>query len=871
MTTDAISSAASDWRFDLPAERQKWLGASANLAFAGLPGVVPAWTTRDQGAAPFGRIVCAGTRLARNCGARRPSLDAASGEQKMNIREEASIDIARYCKSLFAGPLLRSLAATAFVASTACAHAPAQTRLAALAPVIPIPRSVEVGEGAFVLERNATILAAGGGEADRIALYFADLMRRTADFDLKVAPANRAPAGAAIMFKLEDGALSPGGGYAIDVSPDGVSVKAASPQDLFYGAVTLWQLATPADGASRTIPAIRIADAPGLEWRGAMLDSARHYQPPEFIKSFIDWIALHKLNVLHWHLTDDQAWRIEIKKYPKLTEIGAFRVPAGEAGREADPTTGAPRRYGGYYTQEDIREIVAYAKDRFVTIVPEIDMPGHAQAAIVAYPELGAGRVKPRSVSSDWGIFPDVFNIDEITFEFLEDVLAETASLFPGPYIHVGGDEVSFDHWRESPAAKALIGKLRLADETKLQEYFTGRIAETLKKIDRRLVGWDEITEGELSESALVMSWRGVDGAIEAARRGHDVVLSPAPALYFDNRQGEGAEEPPGRGNLITLESAYRFDPYPDESPLEQRSHIKGVQANIWTEHIRTPERVEYMAFPRLAAVAEIAWVPEAEKDWPGFVARIAPMLARYERLGINYARTAFAPRVSIQIDESVRRISLSSQAGVGDIRYTLDGTAPHESARRYSGEFEVKPPATVRAATFIGGRKIAEASESIDGKSHFRRKSQELSTCDDKLVLNLEDDDPPNGERAVFLIDIMSPCWIFPQAALTGVSTIEARVGQVPFNFQIGDEVDEIELPSPRTAEGELEVRLGSCDGDLLASLPLARAAANPGVTMLQGPLAPRSGSHDLCLRFTGDHIEPMWALEEVRLVTNE
>ncbi len=741
----------------------------------------------------------------------------------------------------------------------------------AIVPVIPAPALVTLAKGEFTLAPDASVYAAGGDEALRIATYFAELMRGAADFDLKPGAAPEAGAASGVVLALNEAAEIPAGGYHLEVSPERVVVTAATPEGLFHGAVTLWQLATPADKNGARIPSMRIEDEPGLEWRGVMLDSARHYQPPEFIKSFIDWMALHKLNVFHWHLTDDQAWRLEIKKYPKLAEIGAFRVPAGEAARHIDPANGAPRLYGGYYTQDEVREIVAYAKERFITIVPEIDMPGHAQAAIVAYPELGAGATRPSAVSSDWGVFPFVYNVDDATFDFLKDVLNETAALFPGAYIHVGGDEVVKDYWRTDEKAQARMRALGLKDEAALQGYFTHRTGAVLDGLGRRLVGWDEILEGDLSASAVVMSWRGATGAIDAARQGRDAILSPAPALYFDNRQSELPDEPPGRGNVVSLESVYRFEPYAKELNAAQRKHVIGMQANLWTEHIRTTERVEHMAFPRLAAVAEVAWAPDAARDWPGFVRRLVPMLERYKALGINYAASAFEPRITVEEAKGGARISLDAQAGLGEIRYTLDGAAPDAASPIFRRAFDVKPPATLTAATFIDGRSVATASAAVDGRNHLRRKSQELKTCAQKLVLNLEDDAPLVGPHAAFLIDIMEPCWIFPKAALTSVSEIEVRVGQVPFNFQIGDDINKIVLRPPQTPDGEFEARLDNCDGEVIASLPLAPAASNPSVTTLRGAIRPISGTHDLCFMFTSARIEPMWAIDEVALVLKE
>jgi hexosaminidase len=555
--------------------------------------------------------------------------------------------------------------------------------------------------------------------------------------------------------------------------------------------VTLWQLAS----ASSGIPALKIEDAPRFRWRGLLLDSARHYQSPQFIKRLIDTMALHKLNVLQWHLTDDQAWRLEIKKYPKLTEVGAWRVPAGPAAAaDIDPATGKPRLYGGFYTQDQVREIVAYAAQRNVTIVPEIDMPGHASAAIAAYPQLGVTG-KSATVPADWGIYQNLFNVEDSTFAFLEDVLGEVLTLFPSEYIHTGGDEAVKNQWHDSPRVQRRMRELGVKDEQALQSYFVQRIGKYLNEHGRRLIGWDEILEGGLAPDATVMSWRGIDGAVTAASAGHDAVLSPAPTLYLDNRPLDWAR--PGRGPVISIEDVYRFDPAPAALTDAQRAHILGVQANLWTEHVRTEDRAEYMIFPRAAAIAEVGWSPAARIDFQSFSARLPDQLARYQSLGVGFAR---APEL------------VTDHPG--------------------------------------------------------RRTSHELESCSKQILLSLEDDAPVHGDRAVFLVDIMNPCWIWRGADLADVGAIAASVGQVPFNFQIGDDVKKIPLRKPQTAAGELEVRIDGCEGEKIATLPLAPAVKNYAVTELPAAAIVRhSGSHDLCFMFTQAAVDPLWVLDAVQL----
>jgi len=710
----------------------------------------------------------------------------------------------------------RDLTAAALVAATALAvttlASAAQRPSEHEASVMPLPASITARAGSFVIRDGAHILTPGDTESARIAAYFADLMHASHAITLAV---RRLPSGApqaaepgtglpahAVVFQLDPQA--PGTNpesYQVDVSTGGVLVSARGPRGLFYGAVTLWQLASaPAVHGEIALPAMRITDTPRFRWRGLMLDSARHFQSPEFVMHYIDWMALHKLNVFCWHLTDDQGWRLEIKKYPRLTQVGAWRVPAGAAAlKDIDPATGRPRLYGGFYSQADVRRIVAHAAERNVTIVPEIEVPGHASAAIVAYPRLGVTDHPPTSVPADWGSFANLFNVEDSTFAFLEDVLDEVMQLFPGEYIHLGGDEVLKDQWHASARVQARMRELGVPNEEALQGYFTHRLGEYLASHGRRLIGWDEILEGGVPAGAAVMSWRGVAGAIAAAASGHDVVLSPAPTLYLDHRQGSGPEEPPGRGQVVSLADVYRFDPLPGALAHEPQ-HVLGLQANLWTEHVRTDERAAYMTWPRAAALAEVAWSPPQRLDWDSFLERLPAEFDRYRALGIHYSDAVFAPPRSVGLYE--------------------------------------------------------------------RHMSQDLRTCTAKLVLNLEDDAPLHGPRAVFLIDIKNPCWMLPATELSGAAALTAAVGQVPFNFQLGREAEAIKLRPPHTPGGELEVRLDDCEGEPIALVPLAPAAGNDAVTVLPPlPLPHLTGTHALCFTFTQRALDPMWALDWVQL----
>lgn len=736
--------------------------------------------------------------------------------------------------------------------------------------IVPAPRSVEAPAAAqpFRLSSGTVIVAsAGDAEAEGSARELQALALKSRGLALAIRPS--APAAAPSVVVLARGGPPAPESYRLEVSGREARITAQSGAGLFYGVASLWQLMTPDDGKGPvTIAAVSIDDAPRFAWRGLLLDSARHYQSPAFIERFIDWMALHKLNVLQWHLTDDQAWRLEIPKYPRLTAVGGWRVGAG-ADRHVDPKTGQPVRYGGVYTAADVRHLVAYAQARGVTIVPEIEMPGHALSAILAYPELGsAGQASP-SIQGDWGVFPTIYNYDDRTFAVLEDVLTEVMALFPSRYINIGGDEAVSDQWKASPQVQARMKALGVANETALQGEFLKRIDAFLTAHGRKLVGWDEIVGDGLPPSATVMSWHGVYWALEAARGGHDAVLAPSPTLYFDHRQSDLAEEPPGRGAVITLKDVYAFDPAPGRLTDAERRHILGLQANIWTEHIRTEERVEAMAFPRAAAVAEIGWSPATARDWTGFVQRLPGELARYRALDLSADDSTLKLKAAPQPDPAggADQIALSSLTGVGQVRYTLDGSAPTPASAAYARPIAAGGAQRLRAQAFAGQQPVSQPLDlRLDADFWQRRASQALRACTDKLTLDLEDDAPLAGARAVMLVDLMNPCWIFPQRDLTAGGVLTVAVGALPFNFQLGADRARIPLRPTRTPEGELEVRDG-CAGDLVASLPLARAAPRDGVTTLTANLPPRPGRHDLCLQFTARDVDPTWAVDWVRL----
>jgi hexosaminidase len=570
-----------------------------------------------------------------------------------------------------------ALAATlAALLLAACAKRPPPREVNFIPPIIPAPAEAFAEDGVFPVSAQTAVIASG--DAVVVANYFVDLVKRTKGLEFAVG--EQAGDTPGIRFEISGTVRTPEG-YALIVKPDGIIVTAHDNRGLLYGAVSLWQLLTAhdADHANppMSIPAMTIGDEPRFAWRGLMLDSARHFQSPEFVEKLIDWMALHKLNVLHWHLTDDQAWRLEIKKYPKLTSVGAWRVPAGHApAHDIDPATGKPRMIGGFYTQDQVRGVIAYAAARNVTIVPEIEMPGHASAAVVAYPALGVSRTMPKTVPSDWGVYTTLFNAEEPTFKFLEDVLGEVVDLFPGEYVHVGGDEATKDEWQASPRIQQRMKELGVKDEQALQGYFIQRMEKFLNAKGKKLVGWDEILEGGIAPNATVMSWRGIDGAIAAAKSGHDTVLSPAPQLYLDHWQSDG-DPAPGRSNVLTLRQVYEFDPVPPAIGESERKHLLGVQANLWAEFMRSDDRIEYQAFPRIAALAEIAWSPANRIGWKSFEMRMPAQLARYEALGIRYAKTTQWPKPGANA-----RTSHQLEACGDGYLLSLEDDAPIEGAR---------------------------------------------------------------------------------------------------------------------------------------------------------------------------------------------
>lgn len=498
-------------------------------------------------------------------------------------------------------------------------------------PLIPLPRSLEAREGAFPLRSGLGISVSDPGNADlgRLAGLLRGYVRELAGVDAAIG------AGRAITLALRPDAPAGSESYRLDVATDRIEVTARDSRGLFYGIQTLRQLVA---ASPKAVPAVRIEDAPRFPYRGLHLDVGRHFFPVDFIKRYIDLLATFKLNTFHWHLTEDQGWRLEIKRYPKLTEIGAWRKETivGHARRGPNGYDGT--RHGGFYTQDQARDVVAYAKERGVTVLPEIEMPGHSLAALAAYPEF-ANVPGPFEVRTTWGISDEVFSPSDATFTFLENVLREVMDIFPSEYIHIGGDEAPKKRWKESPDAQAIIKKEKLADEDELQSWFIRRIERFLNANGRRLIGWDEILEGGLAPNATVMSWRGTKGGIAAAKQGHDVVMAPQADLYFDHYQADPEHEPLAIGGMTPLEDTYRYEPIAAELTAEEATHVLGPQACVWTEYMPTTDQVEYMAYPRVLALAEIGWSPREARDWDSFQKRLPAAQALLDRLGVKYRK----------------------------------------------------------------------------------------------------------------------------------------------------------------------------------------------------------------------------------------
>jgi hexosaminidase len=625
---------------------------------------------------------------------------------------------------------------TLAIAGVACTPSPARPpRPERLVPVIPAPHVTRPGEGAWTAPDTLDVWVTDTNIAELKALgaLAVEIASAATGKTVSLTSGRQIREGAIQLRQIQTLVAEKEGAYTLSVAPEGIEISSSTGAGLFYGLQSLRQLfedEAPGPRPRARLNALTIVDTPRFPWRGLHLDMARHFQPVAFVKKYIDLMSRYKLNTFHWHLTDDQGWRIEIRKYPRLTSVGGCRKETMVA-RNFTPYVGDGIPHCGFYTQDEIREVVKYAADRYVTVVPEIEMPGHAKAALAAYPEL-ACTPGPFDVRTTWGVDDDVFCPHEATFTFLEDVLTEVIELFPSRYIHIGGDEVPKTRWKASPVAQEIIRRENLKDEAELQSWFIRRFDRFLVSKGRRLIGWDEILEGGLAPEATVMSWRGTSGGIAAAREGHDVVMSPNSPLYFDHYQSDAKFEPLAIGGFNPLQQVYSYEPVPDSLTADQAKHILGAQANMWTEYLKTPEAVEYMVWPRALALAELTWSSKEARDWQSFQARLPQALRSLGRLGVAYR----IPHVDglegdrLTLTDNVT-VSLSTAMPDAEVHYTLDGTDPTRSSAKYERPF--------RVAVTPSGTTVTARVFTADNRSSAPRAATFTQTtyrASDKLVI---------------------------------------------------------------------------------------------------------------------------------------
>jgi len=564
--------------------------------------------------------------------------------------------------------------------------------------VIPAPVSIKKARSEFSITPETTLLVdSPNHKAVKFLVdYFKAKGYSISVVDMNTIDRKSVATKNVIIMTAEGSDKTPMEGYSLHISGEQIKIVGKG-SGLFYGVETLLQLIKPKTPGYATVHGADIDDYPRFQYRGMHLDVARHFFGVDFIKQYLDLMAAYKLNNFHWHLTDDQGWRIEIKKYPKLTSVGSFRDQTklgGFSGNDSDLFDNTP--YSGFYTQEQVKEIVEYAADRFINVVPEIEMPGHSMAAIASYPEMSCDPKKDYKVGETWGVYKDVYCPSETTFKMLDNILEEVMDMFPGKYIHIGGDECPKEAWMQSDFCRQLVQDSSLTDGNGLQSYFIRTIERFVNSRGRTIIGWDEILDGGLAPNATVMSWRGEKGGIAAARQKHNVIMTPGTdGLYFDHAQSKSAQEPLSIGGLAPYEKTYAYDPIPAGLSDEAAKHIIGVQANVWTEYIATPAKVEYMIFPRMFSLAEIAWTPKENKDIHEFSRdRVPHHLAMLDAAGIDYR----VPETIGIKDSTIRGdkfdITLTPSVEGAKVYYTLDGSNPRETDLLYSDPLRIIVPA---------------------------------------------------------------------------------------------------------------------------------------------------------------------------------
>lgn len=572
-------------------------------------------------------------------------------------------------------------------------------------PVIPKPQTLLPFSGNFDLSSNATIVV----EHKSLKKECHQFLRQAQElFNLRFNFGKISGNEPCIFISYDSTGLPPEG-YELYINRNGVNLYGTK-AGIFYGLQTILQLIQPGERAGTfMLPSCSIIDYPRFTWRGMHLDVARHFFTKEEVKSYLRYMAMYKMNTFHWHLTDDQGWRIEIKKYPRLTSVGAWRKQTliGHFSEEPDRYDGIP--HGGFYTQNEIREVIRYADSLHITIVPEIEMPGHASAMLAAYPHLGNFDVK-YEVQGTWGVFNEVLSPSDTTFEFLENVLTEVAALFPGKYIHIGGDECPKTEWENSMFCQNQIRKFALDGEKGLQSWFITRIVKFLDSKGKKAIGWDEILEGGLAKGAAVMSWRGEEGGIAAAKAGHNVVMTPGSHCYFDYYQSQNPGEPLAIGGYLPVEKVYSYNPVPQVLNADERRFILGVQANLWTEYIPDFRQVQYMIFPRMCALSEVAWTRSEIKSYQPFVGRLTAHMNTFDRMKINYSKSIFEIIPRFEKTEEGFLLHLSTYSPLGEIKYNLNGDSVQHTDAVYTGPIQLKGGESVSAVVLNGMQRLSPA-----------------------------------------------------------------------------------------------------------------------------------------------------------------
>ena len=587
--------------------------------------------------------------------------------------------------------------------------------------IIPQPVSLQLDKGTFIIDTKTDIIYNKANKSLKAtANFLAAGIKKISSINLSQNKGKPKK----IEFKISPTNEIGEEGYLLNVTPDAVKITANTNKGLIYGIQSLFQvLPQIRTNATMAVPCMQVKDYPRFKWRGMHLDVSRHFFSVDMVKEYIDLLAYYKMNTFHWHLVDDQGWRIEIKKYPKLTEIGAWRVDQNNKVWSNRPQAkeGEEATYGGFYTQEEIKDVVKFAAERGVNIVPEIEMPGHVASAIASYPELSCSQKYQLPLTGgDYTNMSSNYCVgNEEVFKFNENVLTEVMALFPSEYIHVGGDEVDKTAWKNCPKCQKRMQNENLKTEEELQSYFIKRMEKFIVSKKRKMIGWDEILEGGLAPEAVVMSWRGEKGGIESAKMNHEVVMTPGNPVYFDHYQAGPDGEPLAIGGMNTLKKVYDYEPIPKELPIENSKYILGAQANLWTEYITTNEGVEYMILPRLLALAEVVWSPAASKDWNSFNQRLKWHFRGFQQKGLHYSEGSNKITITPMVENGQLSVALSSEVFGCDIYYSLDGSDPNENSVKYESPFIIDKTETVRAVSVCDGKVSTGIPSKLDFSIH--------------------------------------------------------------------------------------------------------------------------------------------------------